>query len=138
MNSLTRWGGCTAVLLLSGTTYGAIHKDSALFTLQQAAEGKALFSAKCTSCHGDALQGGSGPALAGVDFAWAWAADDLAADWATRDGQSMTSILSFGRRCLKAARERSGPRNIRRSSRISCSKTAMRRERRHYALGRRG
>jgi len=93
MNSLARWAGCTAVLLLSGTTYGAIHKDSALFTLQQSAEGKALFSVKCATCHGDALQGGSAPALAGADFASAWSADELAADWA--DSQRTVDDLDF-------------------------------------------
>src|SRR5258708_24805255 len=96
MNSLARWGGCTAVLLLSSITYGAVrnvHQDSALFTLQQAAEGKALFSMKCASCHGDALQGGSAPALAGADFASAWSADELAADWA--DSQRTVDDLDF-------------------------------------------
>jgi alcohol dehydrogenase (cytochrome c) len=48
------------------------HKDSALFTSQQAAEGKALYSTRCAVCHGDALQGGTAPALAGATFASAW------------------------------------------------------------------
>jgi alcohol dehydrogenase (cytochrome c) len=96
MSSLARRAGCTAVLLFSSTTYGAIgdiHKDSPLFTLQQAAEGKALFSVRCATCHGDALQGGSAPALAGADFASAWSADELAADWA--DSQRTVDDLDF-------------------------------------------
>ncbi|MGC1387710.1 MAG: PQQ-binding-like beta-propeller repeat protein [Steroidobacteraceae bacterium] len=53
-------------------------QDSALFTSEQAAEGKALYDSKCAACHGEALKGAAAPALAGVDFAAAWGADDAA------------------------------------------------------------
>jgi mono/diheme cytochrome c family protein len=79
MNGLVRRGACTTALLfgtIATSAIGNIREDSALFTLQQAAEGKALFSVRCASCHGDALQGGSAPALAGADFASAWSADE--------------------------------------------------------------
>jgi hypothetical protein len=62
MNGLVRRGACTTALLfgtIATSAIGTIREDSALFTLQQAAEGKALFSVRCASCHGDALQGGS-------------------------------------------------------------------------------
>ena len=85
MSSLLRLVACTTAFLfgsIATSAIGDVHEDSALFTSQQAVEGKALYSVRCASCHGDALQGGSAPALAGPEFASAWSADELAADWA--------------------------------------------------------
>jgi alcohol dehydrogenase (cytochrome c) len=83
MTSLVRWGACTTSFLFSiiaTSALGDMRDGSALFTLQQAAEGKALFSVRCAACHGDAMQGGSAPALAGADFASGWSPDAVA-DW---------------------------------------------------------
>lgn len=38
------------------------------YTKSQAAAGQALFHQTCAICHGDNLQGGAGPALAGKEF----------------------------------------------------------------------
>ena len=42
-----------------------------------AAAGKQVYEAQCQSCHGAALQGGSGPALSGPNFQSKWAGHDL-------------------------------------------------------------
>ncbi len=91
-------GRCAAaaMTLLAGTVFGAstdARKELTLFTAQQAAQGKALYADKCAACHGESLQGGSAPALAGADFAAAWSADDASADWA--DAQRTVDDLDF-------------------------------------------
>ncbi|MDR3522103.1 MAG: cytochrome c [Acidocella sp.] len=40
-----------------------------IYTSQQAANGQAVFTQNCASCHGSDLQGGVGPMLIGQDFA---------------------------------------------------------------------
>ena len=40
----------------------------AVFTAQQAEEGRALYPRQCGACHGPDLEGGTGPALTGPDF----------------------------------------------------------------------
>src|SRR4029077_8084406 len=41
-------------------------------TTQQVESGRALFQARCASCHGTDLGGGEGPQLAGANFIVAW------------------------------------------------------------------
>jgi alcohol dehydrogenase (cytochrome c) len=43
-----------------------------LYTAGQAAQGRALYAAKCAACHGEALQGASAGALTGPSFQAAW------------------------------------------------------------------
>jgi mono/diheme cytochrome c family protein len=40
----------------------------AVFTAEQAEQGKVLYARNCASCHGPDLEGASGPALTGPDF----------------------------------------------------------------------
>ena len=40
----------------------------AVFTAQQAAQGKIFYAQACASCHGPDLEGGTGPALTGPEF----------------------------------------------------------------------
>jgi mono/diheme cytochrome c family protein len=40
----------------------------AVFTAEQAGEGKIFYARACASCHGPDLEGASGPALTGPDF----------------------------------------------------------------------
>src|SRR5579863_10043111 len=44
---------------------------------QDGTRGKALYGQQCASCHGPALEGRSGPPLAGGDFRSRWPAADL-------------------------------------------------------------
>lgn len=44
---------------------------------QDATQGGALYKQQCVSCHGDSLQGRSGPSLAGGDFRSRWPLPDL-------------------------------------------------------------
>jgi alcohol dehydrogenase (cytochrome c) len=48
------------------------------FTHSQAEKGAELFKAKCSVCHGDTLQGGLAPALAGTGFADRWGGKKVA------------------------------------------------------------
>jgi mono/diheme cytochrome c family protein len=40
----------------------------AVFTAEQAQEGKVLYPRQCGACHGPDMEGGTGPALTGPDF----------------------------------------------------------------------
>lgn len=96
MSGMTSRCASAAASLLAAVALGAgtdIHKISALFTEQQAIQGKALYNSKCATCHGEALKGGSAPALAGLDFAASWGADDAALDWA--ESQRTVDDLDF-------------------------------------------
>ncbi|MDX2006747.1 MAG: cytochrome c [Meiothermus sp.] len=42
------------------------------FTAQQATQGAATYRSQCAMCHGPNLQGASGPALKGQQFAAKW------------------------------------------------------------------
>ena len=44
---------------------------------QDATRGGALYKQQCASCHGDGLEGRSGPPLVGTDFRSRWATSDL-------------------------------------------------------------
>lgn len=48
-----------------------------VYTEAQAARGRALYEAQCARCHGDALEGKSGPPLAGTAFLGVWGAQPL-------------------------------------------------------------
>ncbi|MBL8206799.1 MAG: PQQ-binding-like beta-propeller repeat protein [Blastocatellia bacterium] len=55
-------------------------QSSGLFTEAQAQRGQSLYAAKCASCHGASLEGGSASALSGSKFAAKWtgkSVDDL-------------------------------------------------------------
>jgi alcohol dehydrogenase (cytochrome c) len=55
-------------LLLSMPAWG----ESLNLTADQVALGKAIFAARCATCHGPALEGAAGPALEGVGFLARW------------------------------------------------------------------
>ena len=63
-------------LLLAAAGYYAYtaHKPAAagIFTAAQANAGQREYGLNCAPCHGNALNGGAGPALAGVGFMSAW------------------------------------------------------------------
>ncbi|MES1254695.1 MAG: cytochrome c [Acidobacteriota bacterium] len=45
---------------------------SGVYTEAQAARGMAIYKQRCISCHGDKLDGGMGPSIAGPDFMAEW------------------------------------------------------------------
>ena len=66
------WGnGLTAILVLSFVPLAGASAQSGGggdYTKAQAAAGKDTFDKTCAVCHGDHMQGGVGPALAGQQF----------------------------------------------------------------------
>jgi mono/diheme cytochrome c family protein len=55
-------------------------QSSGVYTADQASNGATIFAAKCALCHGNKLEGGVGPALAGQGFTSYWTgstADDV-------------------------------------------------------------
>jgi mono/diheme cytochrome c family protein len=80
---LTRALPALAIALIAFATFTS-HSLSAQstgpYTADQAKAGAAIVSAQCTVCHGDKLEGVSGPQLVGPDFIGKWSgqtADDL-------------------------------------------------------------
>lgn len=51
--------------------------NDGIYTDAQAARGRALYSDKCATCHGDSLEGKAAPALTGTAFLGAWGAQPL-------------------------------------------------------------
>jgi cytochrome c553 len=61
-------------LLLSVLVFGI---SGIALEAQDATRGGALYQQQCVSCHGEGLEGRSGPALAGGDFRSRWSTSDL-------------------------------------------------------------
>jgi len=88
---MTGWHGCAAIVVWAGTVTAVLGQgaeDPPLFTAQQAAQGKALYAARCAGCHGETLQGAIAGPLAGPAFATAWTSG-----W--NDSQLTVSDLDF-------------------------------------------
>lgn len=51
-----------------------------LFTTSQVSRGKAVYEQSCAACHGDALSGGSAPALTGTNFQSSWSHPKMTVD----------------------------------------------------------
>jgi mono/diheme cytochrome c family protein len=76
-----------AVAVAAGATIGSllptVHAQQprtasdGVYTDAQATRGRALYQERCARCHGDALEGGIGPPLAGSVFIAAWGAQPL-------------------------------------------------------------
>src|SRR5882672_11224774 len=64
--------------LLAGQTPPARSITEGVYSSGQAARGQQLYKAQCAACHGNALEGTSGPPLAGSDFLSNWSAQSLA------------------------------------------------------------
>ncbi len=62
------------------STHSLSAQSGGVYTADQAKAGAAIFAAQCSMCHGQKLEGGAGPQLAGSDFIGKWSgqtADDL-------------------------------------------------------------
>ncbi len=70
MLTQSKFSGLVAAIVLVGA--GALHAQqsvkSGVYTDAQAERGKAAYAEKCAACHGDKLDGGGAPGLAGKDF----------------------------------------------------------------------
>jgi len=65
-------------LLLRGQPSPVRSITEGVYSVGQAARGQQLYKAQCTACHGNALEGTSGPPLAGDAFLSNWSAQSLA------------------------------------------------------------
>jgi mono/diheme cytochrome c family protein len=64
--------------VLAGQSRQARSPAEGVYSAGQAARGQQLYKAQCGACHGTALEGGSGPPLAGNQFRSDWSARPLA------------------------------------------------------------
>ena len=73
------FGVVIAAYVLTGAFAMTVHAGQArtpaqgVYAADQATRGAALFKAQCVACHGEALEGAVGPALAGPEFLASWA-----------------------------------------------------------------
>jgi len=65
------------VLLLAGQTPQARSVTEGVYSVGQAARGQQLYKAQCTACHGNAMEGTSGPPLVGDSFLSNWSSKSL-------------------------------------------------------------
>jgi S-disulfanyl-L-cysteine oxidoreductase SoxD len=69
--------GTVLFCLLAGSTLVALQPQAqslndGVYTAEQATRGQAIYRARCASCHGNNLEGRTGPPLAGNDFLTNW------------------------------------------------------------------
>src|SRR6266436_8498900 len=65
-------------LLLTGQAPPVRSITEGVYSVGQAARGQQLYKTQCVSCHGNALEGTSGPPLVGDSFLSNWSAQPLA------------------------------------------------------------
>src|ERR1700733_15023809 len=70
---------------------------------QDATRGGTLYKQRCVSCHGDRLEGRSGPSLAGGDFQSRWPTVDLIAKIKNTMPQDSPGTLNAGQAADLAA-----------------------------------
>ncbi|HEX4999926.1 MAG TPA: cytochrome c [Terriglobia bacterium] len=74
------WGAAALVVFGTLSTNGAQQPPTVrqgVYTAAQAGRGAALYRAQCASCHGNALEGRSGPPLTGDEFIRTWEVEPL-------------------------------------------------------------
>jgi mono/diheme cytochrome c family protein len=64
-------------LLVSGQNRQQRSTADGVYSTAQAARGQQVYKAQCAECHGSALEGGSGPPLAGTGFLASWSAQPV-------------------------------------------------------------
>jgi S-disulfanyl-L-cysteine oxidoreductase SoxD len=70
--------GVLGALVLAGQTAPRRTVTEGVFSAEQASRGQQLYKAQCAACHGNAMEGTSGPPLAGDGFLANWSAQPLA------------------------------------------------------------
>jgi mono/diheme cytochrome c family protein len=77
---VTEFSACALLLIFSSS--GQARQSRSLtdrvYSTAQAARGQQIYKAQCAGCHGDAMEGTSGPPLAGDSFLSNWSARSLA------------------------------------------------------------
>src|SRR5437016_11346788 len=64
-----------------------------VYTDNQARRGQATYKDRCSSCHGEKLEGRLGPPLTGEDFIYDWAKQPLRSEEHTSELQSLTNLV---------------------------------------------
>lgn len=64
-------------LIIPGQTPPMRSITEGVYTIQQAARGQQLYKAQCAECHGNVMEGTTGPPLAGDSFLSEWSAQTL-------------------------------------------------------------
>ena len=80
MRSIAVVLGCLLLLAIAVTARPIAAQSTGVYTAEQATAGAKVYVASCAMCHGQSLEGLSGPALAGPAFIGKWTgqtADDL-------------------------------------------------------------
>ena len=70
--------GLIGALLLAGQAAPRRSVTEGVYSAEQAGRGQQLYKAQCAACHGNAMEGTSGPPLAGESFLANWSAQPLA------------------------------------------------------------
>jgi mono/diheme cytochrome c family protein len=87
MPSLRILAGLAAIIVLNSAA-GAQDAKPTLYTAEQAQAGAMVFAQNCATCHGNALEGGMGPALKGTAFGERAVAQSLTA-------QSLLDVTAY-------------------------------------------
>jgi mono/diheme cytochrome c family protein len=70
--------GVLGALLLAGQAAPRRSISEGVYSAEQAARGQQLYKAQCAACHGNAMEGTSGPPLTGENFLSNWSARPVA------------------------------------------------------------
>ena len=77
--------GALAILAPAVASHAQQTSEEGIYTAEQAARGKAVYTAHCAACHGPTLQGATATPLSGAGFAASWGLTGIAGDWAESD-----------------------------------------------------
>jgi len=77
---VTEFSACAILLIFSSSGQARQSRSvtDRVYSAAQAARGQQIYKAQCAGCHGDAMEGTSGPPLAGDSFLSNWSARSLA------------------------------------------------------------
>src|SRR4030095_3965980 len=77
---VTEFSACALLLIFSSSGQARQSRSvtDRVYSAGQAARGQQIYKAQCAGCHGDAMEGTSGPPLAGDRFLSNWSARSLA------------------------------------------------------------
>jgi len=77
---VTEFSACALLLIFSSSGQARQSRSvtDRVYSAAQAARGQQIYKAQCAGCHGDAMEGTSGPPLAGDSFLSNWSARSLA------------------------------------------------------------